>query len=331
MPDALRSRYRAWSWDAPGEPDELQLVEKATVQPASGEIVVENTLAAFNPVDWKIIQNGHAAWKSGRVPGVDGVGRIAAVGPDVRLPVGQRVAYHQSLARDGSFSDYTTLRAESVLPVPDGVSDEVAAGIPCPGLTAWQALAKVPSVPDRDVLVTGAGGAVALILAQLAVRRGWRVWVTASPRHHARLLGLGVCGAFDYQDDSWQGALQQALGPRRLFAVFDTTSGGYARTLAPMLGFNGHLVCIQDRLDAPPLPPFATALSLHEVALNAMHDHASPQDWRDWRMAGAGLMHDVQAGALETQPVRVTAFTALPESLSAFKAGRTTGKVLVKI
>lgn len=330
--DASVTTYRAWSWHAPGEPEQLQLVDRAFVSPGPGEIVVRNTMIALNPVDWKVIAASPDGWRPGHVPGVDGVGIVAEVGDGVSIPLGTRIAYHQGIGKPGSFAEYTIVDADCALVIPDGVSDESAAGIPCPGLTAWQALAKVPDMPNRDVLVTGAGGAVSLILVQLALRRNWRVWATASPAHHKRLLALGIAGTFDYRDERWPAQLTVALGPRRLFAVFDTTSGAYARGLAPLVGYNGHLVCIQDRLESPPLPPFTTALSLHEVALNSAHGHATAENWREWRQAGAQLLDAVRIGALGLQPHIVTAFDDLPASLSALKHGRIKGKkILVRI
>ncbi|NIE79215.1 zinc-binding dehydrogenase [Asaia sp. As-1742] len=332
MMTSLTSTYHAWTWLEPGEPEQLRLVEQVVAPPGPGEILVRNTMIALNPVDWKVIAQGPAEWKPGHVPGVDGVGIVSAVGDGVSVPVGGRVAYHQAIGKPGSFAGYTTVDADCALVVPQGVSDESAAGIPCPGLTAWQALTKVPDMPNRDVLVTGAGGAVALILAQLALRRKWRVWATASPIHRERLLALGIAGVFDYRDGGWCGQLTDALGPRRLFAAFDTTSGAYARTLAPLIGYNGHLVCIQDRLDAPPLSPFTTALSLHEVALNSAHGHATAEDWREWRHAGAQLLEAVQIGTLDLQPHVVIAFDDLPTSLSALKHQRIKGKkILVRV
>jgi NADPH:quinone reductase len=320
---------RAWTWHEPGEPEQLLLEQRVVVPPGPGEIVVRNTMIALNPVDWKVIAGGPDGWKPGHVPGVDGVGIVAGAGDGVSVPLGTRVAYHQSLGKPGSFADYTTVDADCALVIPDGVSDESAAGIPCPGLTAWQALAKVPDIPNRDVLVTGAGGAVSLILAQLALRRNWRVWATASPVHRDRLLALGIAGMFDYRDEGWRAQLIAALGPRSLFAAFDTTNGAYARGLAPLVGYNGHLVCIQDRLESPPLPPFTTALSLHEVALNSAHGHATAEDWREWRQAGAHLLDAVRIGALDLQQHSITTFDDLPASLSALKHGRARGKKIL--
>ncbi|WP_053096312.1 alcohol dehydrogenase catalytic domain-containing protein [Frateuria defendens] len=125
--------YRAWAWHRAGEAGELTLESRPLREPGPGEVLVANRLVALNPVDWKTIEWAHPSWRPVQVPGVDGMGRIVARGAGVQLPLGMRVAYHQSLARDGSFAEYTCLAADAVLPVPAGVSDEVAAGVPCLG------------------------------------------------------------------------------------------------------------------------------------------------------------------------------------------------------
>jgi NADPH:quinone reductase-like Zn-dependent oxidoreductase len=317
---------KVWAWQGPGK---LSLLTQPLTAPQADEVIVANHIIGLNPVDWKMIERGHPTWQPGHVPGVDGMGVIVARGADVTLPLGDRVAYHQSLKYDGSFAPYTRIAAGALLQVPQGVADDLAAALPCPGLTAWQAQAKVPDAANRDVLVTGAGGAVGLFLVQLAVERGWRVWTTAAPQHHAKLSALGVSGAFDYHDSYWRDALKAALGERRLYAVFDTVSGEHARRLSSLLGYNGHLVCIQDRLEQAPLPAFGTAISCHEVALNTMHDHASTQDWQQIRQAGRNLLAKLRDGTLSTPALYLDDFGNLPQALAAVKAGKG-GKWLIR-
>ncbi|BCX67692.1 zinc-binding dehydrogenase [Pseudomonas izuensis] len=321
----MQTDFAAWSWTSDKGIDGLKLIRKPLLQPGPGEVLVANRAVALNPVDWKIIEWGHAAWKTGHVPGVDGVGEVVTAGAGVTLKAGALVAYHQSLTRDGSFAEYCMLDASTVLNVPEALDESVAAALPCPGLTAWQALDKVPVAPG-DVLVVGAGGAVGLLLVQLAVQRGCRVWATAATRHHSRLKALGAAGVFDYRDDQWQQALQTALGERRLQALFDTVSGAHAASLAPLLGYNGHLVCIQDRQESAPLPAFGTAISLHEVALNSFHAHASLSDRQQLRQAGERLLEQVLAGRLLLPHRQTFDFSNLPQALHALKQGGEGGK-----
>ena len=75
---------------------------------SSNEIVVENEIAGINPVDWKFIQSNPLNWQDGHTPGVDGVGSVLKVGKDVSESLlGQRVAFHQSLKKQGSFARFT--------------------------------------------------------------------------------------------------------------------------------------------------------------------------------------------------------------------------------
>ncbi|UIN53527.1 zinc-binding dehydrogenase [Pseudomonas kribbensis] len=327
----MQTDYAAWAWTSGQGLDGLTLTRKPLVQPGPGQVLVANRAIALNPVDWKIIEWGHPAWSTGRVPGVDGMGVVVAAGAGVTLQPGSRVAYHQSLASDGSFGEYCLLDAATVLSVPAALDDAAAASLPCPGLTAWQAVEKVPAGEAADVLVIGAGGAVGLLLVQLAVQRGWRVWATASGAHHAKLKSLGAVGVFDYREPDWKTALTASLGERRLHAVFDTVSGAHAAEMASMLGYNGHLVCIQDRQETAPVPAFSSAISLHEVALNSYHTHASLQDRQTLRRNGEQLLQALLDGSLIGPVLQTFDFRELPQALRALKDGAGGGKWVARL
>lgn len=199
-------------WAQPGEPDSLTLSHTELPELASDEILVANRVIGLNPVDWKFIEQPFNLWEAGHIPGVDAMGTVAAVGARVRhLRVGSRVCYHTNLRTNGSFSHHTVISAKAAIPVPDGVTDEAAAAIPCPGLTAWQALKKVPELKGKRVLVSGAGGSVGSILTQLLIEQGALVYATASETNHARLGHWGVIQAFDYRQSDWRQQLRQQL------------------------------------------------------------------------------------------------------------------------
>ena len=64
----------AWRWQAPGAPEQLQRAALELPPLGDLEVLIENRIVAFNPVDWKLIASGHPAWQPGQVPGVDGMG-----------------------------------------------------------------------------------------------------------------------------------------------------------------------------------------------------------------------------------------------------------------
>lgn len=320
-----------WSWKSSADPSALELTDSALPQLGADDVLVANRAVALNPVDWKVLGSTALGWKPGHVPGVDAAGVVIAVGAETDVAAGTRVMYHQSLRREGSFATHTAVAARALHIVPESVSFAEAATIPCPGLTVSQAIAKVPDAPGRDVLVIGGGASTGLFLVQLAVAHGYRVWTTASPAHQAVLLKLGAVGVLDYRDEGWRAKLEDALDGRRLYAAFDTVSEQNARTLVPLIGYGGHLVCIQDRLNAPVMPPFTTVVSQHEVALGAIYAYGAPEDWAQLRRMGTVLLSQVADGTMKTPRRESFRFEELAAALASLKAGTSRGKLVAEL
>lgn len=268
--------------------------------------------------------------RAGWVPMRDGAGIVAAVGEGVPESwLGRRVAYHQSLQRSGSFAEYTPLRARALLSVPDGVDLATAAGVPCPALTAWLALDKLPARPGAALLVSGAGGAVGRYLVQLAAASGWVVTAMSHPRHWERLHRLGAVETRPgplAEGTSWPDGDRE-----RFIAAIDAVNKDHAARLAPALRANGHLVCIQGRVEDWPCPPFSHALSLHEVALGAMHQHGDDADWVRLTAAGETMLQAIADGRVAPEPPVEGGFDRLPDLLDALRHRSFSGKPLVRV
>jgi NADPH:quinone reductase-like Zn-dependent oxidoreductase len=275
--------------------------------PGPEDVVIRNEYIGLNPVDWKTIRNWPANWNIGHVPGVDGAGTVLRLGENVKgLVPGQRVAYHQDLCRDGSFASHTVVDNRALLKVPDTLPLLLAASLPCPLMTAWQAIEKVPRQPEANVLITGAGGMVGRFLIQLAAQRNYRVTAMASPRHHKTLRQLGAESVVAWDPHSLK---------TQFFAVFDTVNAQHAASMADWIEANGHLVCIQDRLETPPVPAFDKAISLHEVALNALFRVGTDRQWAQFRQAGEDLLTMVAHENLRAPEPHIEDMATLPDAL----------------
>jgi NADPH:quinone reductase-like Zn-dependent oxidoreductase len=320
-----------WAWSGVSDPLALQMVETALPVPTGDDVLVANHAVALNPVDWKVLGSTALGWEAGHVPGVDAAGVVLACGPLANVAEGTRVMYHQDLMRDGSFATHTLVAAKALHALPEKVSFAEAATIPCPGLTVSQALAKVPDAPGRDVLVIGGGAATGTFLVQLAAMRGYRVWTTASPEHRTALLKFGAIGVLDYHHDAWREMLEKALDGRRLYAAFDTIGEQHARSLVPLIGYSGHLVCIQGRVNTPVMPEFSTVVSQHEVALGAIYRYGAPEDWAQLHSMGDALSGHVAAGTLKTPTRTAFHFSNLPQALAGLKSGTLRGKLVANL
>lgn len=329
--DCCTCSHRAWTWQGGDGPADLTLAKVEMPELAPGDVLVRNAVVGLNPVDWKVLGNAAFGWRPGHVPGVDGAGTVIAIGDGVADAwLGVRVAYHQNLFRAGSFAEHTAIAARALLRLPDTLDFETAAAFPCPGLTAWLALDKLPTRPGARLLISGAGGSVGHWLVQLAIARGFTVTAMCNPRHRPRLRELGV-------EDFVPGPLADGrVWPvdraRSAFAVIDAVSAEHAARLAPALAAGGHLVCIQGRLADWPCPPFATALSMHEVALGPLHRFGDDGDWTRLTAAGSAMLADVASGRLrpEAEPI-VKNLDDLPRLLDALKHRSFSGKPLIRI
>lgn len=319
---ALPALNPAWTWQSGKDPHALQRLDKALAAPAAGEVVVRNEAVSLNPDDWKVL--GMSGWRPGHVPGVDGAGTVVALGEGVLASwLGQGVAYHQDLQRDGSFATFTTLRARALIRRPASLDVALAAAFPCPGLTAWQALEKLLQRPGQRLLISAAGGSVGHFLVQLACARGFEVHALSHPRHAERLARLGAAACI--------------AGPRppeqlRYHAVIDCVSEASAQSLADSLLANGHLVCVQGRLSHWPCPPFGRALSLHEVALGALHRCGDEQAWAELVAAGEHFLLDKLADrSLHAPALRQCSFDQLPDVLADLRDGSLPGKTVLRL
>jgi NADPH2:quinone reductase len=144
-----------------GGPEVLGVTERAAPRPGPGEIVVDVAAAGVNFMD--IYQReGAGGYRTEPpfVPGGEGAGTVAAVGEDVTgLGVGDRVAW---AGPGGSYAEQVALLAKRAVPVPDGVSLQVAAAAILQGITAHYLSATTYPVHDGDVAVVhaAAGGVV---------------------------------------------------------------------------------------------------------------------------------------------------------------------------
>src|ERR1022692_5104035 len=111
-----------------GRPEVLQIAELPDPRPGPGQLLVDVAAAGVNFMD--IYQRqGNPPYASDLpyVPGAEGAGTVAGVGPDVQgFADGDRVAW---TGVPGSYAERVVLPAGSAVPVPDGLDLQVAAAV----------------------------------------------------------------------------------------------------------------------------------------------------------------------------------------------------------
>jgi NADPH:quinone reductase-like Zn-dependent oxidoreductase len=158
-----------------GDPEVLRLREQPAPVPGPGQILVDIGAAGVNFMDTGARRPGSAATRPVPfVPGVEAAGSIRELGAGVSdFAVGDRVTWVYAY---GTYAEQIALPAAAAVPVPAGVSDEIAAAVMMQGLSAQHfATEAAPVQPGQTVLVHAAAGGLGQILVQLIKMRGGRV------------------------------------------------------------------------------------------------------------------------------------------------------------
>ncbi len=196
----------------------LTLTDRQDPQPGPEQVLIEMRAASLNYRDLLVISGRYNPnLRLPLIPLSDGVGRVIAVGENVtRVQPGDRVAgifVQNWLAgeaprkaltlganMDGVLAQYVVLHQEGVVRVPEHLTDEEAATLPCAAVTAWSALMVQGALkPGETVLVQGTGG-VSLFALQFARLAGARVIATSSSDEKLeRARRLGAAATLNYK------------------------------------------------------------------------------------------------------------------------------------
>ena len=195
----MPATFRAAVVRTPNGPDSIEVIDVPVAEPGPGQVRVEVAGAAVNPVDIGVAAGFFHGMGLVHQPhhtglGWDFAGTVTAVGPGVDLPVGSRVAgLVDGFDRDfGTYAEQLVVAASDVALVPDGLDLTTAATVPLNGLAAAQLVDLLGDGDGRDLLVTGAAGAVGGYVVPLARDRGWRVTGLARAEDEAFVRGLGA-------------------------------------------------------------------------------------------------------------------------------------------
>jgi NADPH:quinone reductase len=160
-----------------GGPEVLEYKEVPDPTPDDGQVLVDVEAVGINYRDVYERNGGGYGSEPPAVIGVEGAGTVA--------DSGERVAW---IGVPGSYAEQVAANREQLVPVPEGVSAEVAAAAVLQGMTAHFLAHDSYPIEEGDwVVVHAAAGGVGLLLTQIAKLRGGRVIATTSTEEKAAL------------------------------------------------------------------------------------------------------------------------------------------------
>jgi NADPH:quinone reductase-like Zn-dependent oxidoreductase len=322
--------------------DALTRTERPEPVPKAGEVLVRMRAVSLNYRDL-LMARGAKARKAPLIPVSDGAGEVIAIGAGVsRLRVGDRVAaaffptwksgllsdeiHARSLGggQDGLLAEQVVLREQAWLKIPDSLSFEQAATLPCAGVTAYHALFEAASLkPSDTVLLEGTGG-VSIFALQLARAAGARVIITSSSEDkRLRASKLGAAHTIDYKaDPSWGETARRLTDGRGVDVAIDVGGPGTFDQAVHSLRYGGHLSVLG----------VLTGTSGPVNTYNVFH--------KTLRVSGVyvgsiemfeALLRMVQQNAIEPVIDRTFAFEDARAAYDYLASGQHFGKIVIKV
>jgi NADPH:quinone reductase-like Zn-dependent oxidoreductase len=269
----------------------------------------------------------------------DGAGEVIEVAPDVRrVKPGDRVALtfipdwiagsfrtsitplSRGFPLQGVMCEQLVVHQSEAVVLPDHLSFEEGACLPCAGVTAWHALCgPAPLLPGMSVLLQGAGG-VSVLALQFAKLFGARVIMTTSSDERAeRLRKLGADAVINYrQEPEWDVAVRKFTGGEGVDLAVDVggveTVDRSVRTIRK--GGRLALVGLLSGWPTSISSLFATRVDVTPITVG------SRNDFEDMNRAIA--FHKMRP-IIDKQ----FAFDALPEALRYLETGKQFGKIVI--
>ena len=312
-----------------GSPDVLHVKERPDPQPEPGEVVVAMKAAGLNLMD-TYVRRGLRAGAFSQAPplsfGVDGAGVVTAAGDQAVAKAGDRVAWEYV---PGSYADMVAVPNDHLVPVPEGVSFEAAAGGLMQGMTAqYLSHMAVPVPRDAVVLVHSAGSGVGRMLTQLATRRGGRVIATVSRAHKAdaaRQAGAWQVLVRDETEDLGA-AIRELAGGNGVDIAFDGTGKTLFEVSVSALRVGG--VFVTYGYAGGHIPPLRLWEQPHGVHLLAVRGNPE-ESINQWHQRALQVMRWIEEGTLQVLIDRTYSLEDAATAHRDLESQETVGKLLL--
>lgn len=329
-------RMRAWRVHKLGDPVEVMQLDDGVdpPRPGPGLIRVAPAAVGLNFFD-DLLCRGLYQHKPPLPfsPGNELSGRVLELGEGVEgFEPGQRVAgmAHHSA---GALAEEALTDARMTFPIPDAMTDEVAAAIVVTYGTAHAALHRRARLQAGETVLVHAGaGGVGSAAIQLAVAAGARVLATAGgPDKVEACRNLGADVAIDYTAGDFLDPVKEATGKRGVDVIVDPVGGDVFDRSLRCLAWEGRLVVVGFTSGRIPTMPANRALlkniSVMGLAWGAYLDH----DPALLPEIHADVIRLWEKGQVDPLIHAALPFEQAPHGIADLAGRRTMGKVVIRV
>ena len=223
-----------------GGVENLQVQRVEPQQPGPDEVAITLTSIGMNQADL-MARRGEYRLSSGEppfTPGIEGGGRITAIGANVRdRKIGQHVILTLgAVAGKGTYRTEFIAHAQETILIPEGIDNTVIGALWLPFMTAWGALVWQQKLqPGQVVLLPAASSSVAISASQIVKARGGiTIGTTTSPDKVEALRALPtaqydhivVTGPKATSQQPWWRTVKKLTKGKGVNVIFDPVAAG---------------------------------------------------------------------------------------------------------
>ncbi|MDQ3376725.1 MAG: NADPH:quinone oxidoreductase family protein [Actinomycetota bacterium] len=340
--DERSNRMKAVRAKSFGTPDVLVLEEVPVPQPGPGEILIRVESAGVNFSDVKRRRNDAYPFPTTLpyTPGGEVAGTVEELGEGVEGPrIGTPV--FALVGADGStgYAQFALANASGVIPIPPGLSADVASGLVIAGSTAVLILKEAARLQAGEtVLVQGAAGGVGSYAVQIAklLGAGTVIGAAGSPEKREAVLALGADHAVDYTQEDWPDRVLELTGGRGVDVVLEMAGGSaFEQGLSSLAPFGRMVVYGSSSGESLQMSPETVQSLFYDPSPNQSLVAFNLGLWFAMRPEAAvgalrTLIGYVATGRVEVPIGHVLPLSQAAEAHRMLEERRTTGKIVLK-
>ena len=325
--------------------DNLQFVERDMPTSKTGEVLVKLHAASLNYRDFMVMSwTYNPRMKMPAIPLSDAAGEVVNVGIDVTKwkvgdrvspifvqrwfegessPLKSRTALGAGAQWDGVLREFAAFHEDSVVRIPEHLSYEEAATLPCAAVTAWNALVVSGKIKAGDTVLTLGTGGVSIFALQIAKLFGAKVISTSSSDAKIeKLKALGADETINYKTrEDWDAAVSELTGKAGVDHVVEVGGAGTLAKSVNSVRIAGHVALIgalSGAGDFNPISVFMKAVRMQGIFVG------SKQMFEDLNRA-------IEVARLKPVIDRVFSFNEVKEAFRYMESGSHFGKIVIKI
>ncbi|MFC6635174.1 NADPH:quinone oxidoreductase family protein [Microbulbifer taiwanensis] len=315
-----------------GSAELLVIAERALPELKSDEVRIDVRAAGINFPDALVIAGKYQVKPPlPFVPGGECAGVISAVGDKVKnYKVGDRVIAMPGMS---AFAEQVHVKEHLLVPMPEKLSFEQAAGFCITYATSYYALKQRAAIQEGETLVVlGAAGGVGVTAIQLGKAMGARVIACASTTEKLEFCReVGADELINYSEESLKERIKELTGGKGADVIYDPVGGDYTEEAYRSIAWSGRYLVIGFASgDIPRLPLNLPLLKAGDI-MGIFWGSWAQRDPRSNLQNFAELLQMVEEGKLNPLTTEIYSFEQYIQAFAAITERRARGKVILVI